>query len=43
MPVPPVYQVGLTLYQIDVETLALRQEALEILRPELDAIIERHY
>jgi methyl-accepting chemotaxis protein len=43
MPVPPVYQVGLTLYQIDAETLALRGEAWEILRPELDAIIERHY
>ncbi len=43
MPVPPVYQVGLTLYQIDAETLALRQEAWEILGPHLDAIIERHY
>ena len=43
MPVPPVYQVGLTLYQIDAETLALRGEAWEILRPHLDAIIERHY
>jgi methyl-accepting chemotaxis protein len=43
MPVPPVYQVGLTLYLIDAETLALRQEAWEILGPHLDAIIERHY
>ena len=43
MPVPPVYQVGLTLYQIDAETLALRREAWDILGPELDAIIERHY
>jgi methyl-accepting chemotaxis protein len=43
MPVPPVYQVGLTLYQIDAETLALRREAWEILGPRLDAIIERHY
>jgi methyl-accepting chemotaxis protein len=43
MPVPPAYQVGLTLYQIDAETLALRQEAWDILGPELDAIIERHY
>ena len=43
MPVPPVYQVGLSLYQIDAETLALRREAWEILGPELDAIIERHY
>jgi methyl-accepting chemotaxis protein len=43
MPVPPVYQVGLTLYQIDAETLALRREAWEILGPQLDAIIERHY
>jgi methyl-accepting chemotaxis protein len=43
MPVPPVYQVGLTLYQIDAETLALRGEAWEILRPHLDAIVERHY
>ncbi len=43
MPVPAVYQVGLTLYQIDAETLALRQEAWEILGPQLDAIIERHY
>ncbi len=43
MPVHPAYQVGLTLYQIDAETLALRHEAWEILGPELDAIIERHY
>jgi len=43
MPVHPAYQVGLTLYQIDAETLALRREAWEILGPELDAIIERHY
>jgi methyl-accepting chemotaxis protein len=43
MPVPPAYQVGLTLYQIDAETLALRREAWEILGPHLDAIIECHY
>jgi methyl-accepting chemotaxis protein len=43
MPVHPAYQVGLTLYQIDAETLALRREAWEILGPHLDAIIERHY
>ena len=43
MPVHPAYQVGLTLYQIDAETLALRREAWDILGPELDAIIERHY
>ena len=43
MPIPPVYQVGLALYQIDAETLALRREAWEILAPELDAIVERHY
>ena len=27
MPVHPAYQVGLTLYQIDAETLALRRDA----------------
>ena len=43
MPIHPAYQVGLTLYQIDAETLALRREAWGILGPELDAIIERHY
>ncbi len=43
MPVHPAYQVGLTLYRIDAETLALRREAWEILGPELDAIIERYY
>ena len=43
MPVPPAYQVGLTLYQIDAETLARRREVWDILGPHLDAIIERHY
>jgi methyl-accepting chemotaxis protein len=43
MPVHPAYQVGLTLYQIDAETMALRQEAWKILGPELSAAIERHY
>jgi methyl-accepting chemotaxis protein len=43
MPIPPAYQVGLTLYQIDAETLALRREVWDILGPHLDAIIERHY
>ena len=43
MPVHPAYQVGLTLYQVDAETLALRAEAWDILGPHLDAIIERHY
>ncbi len=43
MPIPPVYQVGLTLYQIDAETLALRPEIWEILGPPIDAIMERHY
>ncbi|HLL28332.1 MAG TPA: methyl-accepting chemotaxis protein [Xanthobacteraceae bacterium] len=43
MPVHPAYQVGLTLYQIDAETLALRRDVWEILAPHLDAIIERHY
>src|ERR1044072_3990803 len=43
MAVAPAYQVGLTLYQIDEETMATRREAWEIMAPHLDAIIERHY
>jgi methyl-accepting chemotaxis protein len=42
MSLPPAYRVGLGLYEIDAETLGLRREIWEILRPELAAIVDRH-
>jgi methyl-accepting chemotaxis protein len=43
MPLPPAYQVGIALYNIDDQILALRSEAWEILGPHLDAIMDRHF
>lgn len=43
MAIPPAYQVGLGLYGIDAETLALRPEVWKILGPHLDAIMEKHF
>jgi methyl-accepting chemotaxis protein len=43
MAIPPAYQVGLGLYGIDAETIALRPEIWKILGPNLDAIIEKHF
>jgi methyl-accepting chemotaxis protein len=43
MTIPSAYQVGLGLYGIDAETLALRAEVWKILGPQLDAIMERHF
>jgi methyl-accepting chemotaxis protein len=43
MTIPSAYQVGLGLYSIDAETLALRAEVWEILGPHLDAIMETHF
>ena len=43
MTIPAAYQVGLGLYAIDAETLALRAEVWKILGPRLDAIMETHF
>lgn len=43
MAIPPAYQVGLGLYGIDAETVALRPQVWKILGPNLDAILERHF
>jgi methyl-accepting chemotaxis protein len=43
MAIPPAYQVGLGLYGIDAEILALRPEVWRILGPNLDAIMDRHF
>ena len=43
MSIPPAYQVGLGLYGIDAEVLALRGEAWRILRPQLDTIMDTHF
>ena len=43
MTIPAAYQVGLGLYGIDAETLALRAEVWKILGPHLDAIMEKHF
>ncbi len=43
MTIPAAYQVGLGLYAIDAETLALRAEVWKILGPHLDAIMETHF
>ncbi len=40
---PSAYQVGLGLYGIDAETLALRAEVWNILGPHLDAIMDKHF
>ena len=43
MTIPSAYQVGLGLYAIDAQTLALRAEVWKILGPHLDAIMEKHF
>ena len=43
MAIPAAYQVGLGLYRIDDEVLALKREVWDILGPHLDAIIDRHF
>ena len=43
MPIPSAYQVGIALYNIDNDTLAMRSDAWEILGPHLDAIMDRHF
>lgn len=43
MSIPSAYQVGLGLYAIDAETLAMRGEVWKILGPQLDAIMDTHF
>ena len=43
MTIPAAYQVGLGLYGIDAETLALRAEVWKILGPHLRAIMDTHF
>lgn len=43
MTIPAAYQVGLGLYGIDAETLALRSEVWKVLGPHLVAIMDKHY
>ena len=43
MSIPPAYQVGLGLYGIDAETVALRGAVWKILGPNLDSIMETHF
>jgi methyl-accepting chemotaxis protein len=43
MAIPSAYQVGLGLFGIDAETLALRAEVWRHLGPHLDAIMDKHF
>ncbi len=43
MTIPAAYQVGLGLYGIDAETLALRAGVWKILAPQLSAIMDKHF
>ena len=43
MPIPAPYLVGLQMYEIDDEALALRAEVWRHLGPMMDTICDRHF
>ena len=43
MPVPAPYLIGLQMYEIDDEALALRAEVWRHLGPMMDVICDRHF